>query len=112
ALGGHAAVTAAGKVPAAVAAAHFSALAEAGKDLMATHRDSATGKTLNSLIAGASKAVTDDKLLEAVPGIVAKEKKQLAAREVVSSRLLNFWTAESAELMAYRTQLANSNATF
>jgi hypothetical protein len=111
ALGGHAAVTAAGKVPAAVAAAHFSALAEAGKDLMATHRDSATGKTLNSLIAGASKAVTDDKLLEAVPGIGAKEKKQLAAREVVSSRLLNFWTAESAELMAYRTQLANSNAT-
>jgi hypothetical protein len=78
---------------------------------MATHRDSATAKTLNSLIAGASKAVTDDKLLEAVPGIGGAEKKQLAARQVASSRLLNFWTAESSELMAYRTQLANSNAT-
>jgi uncharacterized protein YukE len=101
-----------GKAPAAVtAAAHFGALAEAGKDLMATHRDSATAKTLNSLIAGASKAVTDDKLLEAVPGIGVKEKRTLAARQVASSRLLNFWTTESSELMAYRTQLANSNAT-
>jgi hypothetical protein len=112
ALGGGAAVTAAGKVPAAVAAVHFGALAEAGKDLMASPAGRAKhAQTLNSLMAGASKAVTDDKLLEAVPGIGAAEKRQLAARQVASTRLLNFWTTESSELMAYRTQLANSNAT-
>ena len=80
-------------------------LAELGKLLMgAPHKG-----VINAEVASAASAAANDATVLKIPGLPAATKATLTAAHAANLKRLAYYKAESSELTAYRTQLANEN---